>query len=115
MSKELRTMEFNFRRIHPGLGKTQSKIMDILEDELETWGMIGIYDLASKVYYPDLRGATEWMYDKYPVTKSQINTVRRAVKALKKRSLVKRILVTPVKSSKGIRYRKVVGIVSDKY
>lgn len=107
-------MEFKFKRIHPGIGKTQKKIMDILEGEVRTWGWMPIDDLTAKVYHPDLREATMWMGDEYPITKSQINTVRRAVTALGKRGLVK-TMITPVESRKGIRYWKVVGILSDKY
>ena len=104
---------FRFERLHPGIGKTQRKIMDILEEEGKTWGMMGIEHLTAKVYYPDLRGATIWMGDEYPITKSQINTVRRAVQALGKRGLVK-TRIKAVKSPKGIRYWKLVGILSDK-
>ena len=118
MSKDLQTIDMsNAKRIPIGIGKTQRKIMQILEKEGKEWGtkgMMGIENLTSKVYYPDLRGATLWMGDDYPITKSQINTVRRAVRALEKRGLVK-TRITPVESKKGIRHWKVVGILSDKY
>lgn len=115
MNKDLQTIDMsNVRWFHPGLGKTQSKIMDILEDEVRTWGWMGIDNLTSKVYHSDLRGDTMWDGNKYPITKSQINTVRRAVGALSKRGLVKTV-ITPVESPKGIRYMKVIGILSDKY
>lgn len=115
MNKNLQTIDMsNVKWIHPGIGKTQSKILDILEDEVRTWGWMGIENLTSKVYYPDLRGATLWDADEYPTTKSQINSVRRAVKALGKRGLVN-TMITPVESPKGIRYWRVVGILSDKY
>lgn len=102
--------DFKWRRIHPGIGKTQRKIMDILEERIEKkrqW--IGIENLTSKVYYPDLRGATLWMGDEYPITKSQINTVRRAVRALEKRGLVKTEKPS-IPSSRGWRPCKVVGL-----
>lgn len=115
MNKDLQTIDMsNVRWFHPGLGKTQSKIMDILAEEEKTWGWMPIGDLTSKVYHPDLRGATMWDGSEYPITKSQIKSVRRAVKALGKRGLVKEI-ITPVESRKGIRYWKVIGILSDKY
>lgn len=113
MSKDSHAMEVKWIRIYPGIGKTQKKIMDILEDEVKTWGWMGIENLTSKVYYSDLRGATMWMGDEYPITRSQINTVRRAVKTLGKRGLVN-TMITPVESLKGVRYWKVVGIISDK-
>ncbi len=109
--------DFKWHRIYPGLGKTQSRIMQILEEEGKAWGtkgMMGIENLTSKVYYPDLRGATMWMGDEYPITKSQYNNVHRAVRALEKRGLVKTNIV-PLESLKGIRYRKTVGILPDKY
>ena len=112
MSKDLQNMEFKWIRIHPGLGKTQSKIMDILEEELKTWGRMGIDDLTAKVYHPDLRGVTLWMGDEFSVTSSQISTVRRAVKALKKRGLVKHIMLS---GGKGIRGLKLSDVLSDKF
>ena len=114
MNKDLQTMEVKWIRIHPGLGKTQSKIMDILEEETKTWGDMGIEHLTAKVYYPDLHGDTMWMEDDCPITKSQINTVRRAVKALEKRGLVK-TMIKPIATLAGYRQMKVVGILSDKY
>ncbi len=114
MSKDLKTIDMsNVRWIHPRLGKIQSRIMQILEEEVKTWGWMRIEDLTYKVYHPDLRGETMWMGDEYPITKSQINTVRRAVKTLQmRRGLIKNTMITPVKSAKGIRYRRVVGILS---
>ena len=115
MNKDLQTINMSkVRWFYPGIGKTQRKIMDILEDEVRTWGWMGIDNLTSKVYHSDLRGATMWDGNEYPITKSQINSVRRAVKALGKRGLVK-TMITPVESPKGIRYWRVVGILSDKY
>ena len=115
MNKDLQTIDMsNVRWFHPGLGKTQSKIMDILEDKGKTWERIPIDELTAKVYHPDLRRATTWTMEDYPITRSQINSVRRAVKALGKRGLVN-TMITPVESPKGIRYWKVVGILSDKY
>jgi len=114
MSKDLQTMKFNFKRIHPGLGKTQSKIMDVLEEEGKIWGGMPIQFLTAKVYHSDLRGATMWMGDEYPIAKSQLNSVRRAVKSLEKRGLVKTD-ISSIESSKGRRRCKVVGIISERY
>jgi len=92
--------------------KTKEKIMDILKDEDKTWGGIPIGCLTSKVYHPDLRGATMWMGDEYPITRSQINTVRRTVGELEQRGLVKTML-KPVGTRAGYRHMKVVGIPSE--
>ncbi len=113
MNKDLQTIDMsNVRWIHPGIGKTQSKILDILEDELETWGRMGIDDLTAKVYHPELRGVTLWKGDEFSVTSSQISTVRRAIKALKKRCLIKHIMLS---GGKGIRGLKLSDVLSDKY
>jgi hypothetical protein len=114
MSKDLQNMEFNFRSFYPGLGKTQSKIMKILEEESKTWGGIPIDCLTAKVYYPDLRGATMWDGNEYITTKSQINTIHIAVKALEKRCLVE-TRHKPVGTRAGLRHMKLVSIPSDKY
>lgn len=123
MSKDLPVIDMsNAKRIHIGLGKIQSRIMRIMEEEVKTWGMemegptwelMDIEDLTSKVYYSDLRGVTTWMGDEYPITKSQINTVRRAVGRLEKRGLVT-TAITFVESPKG-NSKLLVGILSDKY
>ena len=89
MNKDLQTINMsNVRWIHPGLGKTQSKIMDILEKTKELGGHIGMKLLAYLVYQPELdfsemRGSAE-----NPATRSQLNSVYRAVRSLKKRGLV---------------------------
>ena len=88
MSKDLHTMEVKWIRIHPGLGKTQKKIMEILEKQKEFGGHIGMKLLVYLVYQPELdfsemRGSAE-----NPATRSQLNSVRRAVRSLKKRGLV---------------------------
>jgi hypothetical protein len=115
MNKDSQTIDIsNVRWFHPGLGKTQSKIMDILENKAKTWGWIPIYNLTAKVYWSELCGDIMWDGNEYPITKSQLNSVRRAVKALEKRGLVKTMII-PVGTPKGIRYMKVVGILSDKY
>lgn len=114
MSKDLQTidMEFKFRRIPIGLGKTQSKIMDILvEYEARTLEWTPIDELTAKVYHPDLHRATEWIMEDYPITRSQINTVHRAVKSLEKGGLVK-TMIRPVGTRAGWRHMKAIGIIT---
>lgn len=105
------SLEFNFTRIHFGLGKTQQKIMDILEEERTGWAIMDNDSLTSKVYYPDLRGVKLWKGKDYPVTRSQLNTVRKSVKALERRGLVKTEVIFFM-SNNGARYGKGVSIVT---
>jgi len=119
MSKDLQTVDMsNAKRIHKRLGKIQRRIMRIMEEEEKKWGMevegptyelMDIEDLIAKVYYPDLRGVTMWMGDDYPVTRSQINTVYRAVKALEKRGLV----ITADTFVDSPNWKQLVGILQD--
>ncbi len=113
MSKDLQTidMELKFRWIPIGLGKTQRKIMDILEYEARKWEWTPIDELTSKIYHPDLREATGWTMEDYPITRSQINTVHRAVKSLEKRGLVKTI-IRPIGTRAGWRNMKAIGIIT---
>ena len=110
MNKDLQTIDMsNVKWIHPGIGKTQKRILDILEEEGKIWEWIPIQFLTAKVYHSDLRGDTMWMSDVYPIAKSQLNSVRRAVKSLEKRGLVKTD-ISSIQSSKGWRFCKVVEI-----
>ena len=91
MNKDLQTIDMsNVRWIHPGLGKTQRKILGILKEESKRWEFIPMDELTAKVYHPDLRRVNTWTMEDYPITRSQTETVRKAVKALKKRGLVKK-------------------------
>lgn len=112
MSKDSQTMEVKWIRIYPGLGKTQYAIKNILEDEGKIWEWIPIENLTAKVYYPDLRGDAKWMWEDYPVTRSQTNTVHRAVKSLEKIGLVK-TMKSPVWTRVGFRNMTVVGNPSE--
>ena len=100
---------FNFARIHFGLGKIQQKIMDILEEEGTEWAIMDNDSLTSKVYYPDLHGIKLWSGKDYPVTRSQLNTVRKSVKALERRGLVKTEVIFFM-SNNGARYGKGVSL-----
>ena len=95
MKKDSQTIDIsNVRWFHPGLGKTQRKIMDILE-KLKG-DNITLKPLVYQVYHPELDLSEMKSSGEYPVTRSQLNSVRRAVKILKKRGLVwKEILRTP--------------------
>lgn len=108
-------MTFKIKRIYPALGKVQLAIMRVAEEEIEkTWPWMGIESLTSKVYYPALRGVTMWMGDEYPITRSQRNSVRRAVKSLARRGLVNARL-SPITSRKGTLRWELLGIVSKGY
>lgn len=86
MSKDLKNIDVSDAKRKPiGLGKTQRKIMDILEKL--NGDNITMKPLAYRVYHPELDFSEMSIHFKYPVTRSQLNSVRRAVKILKKRDL----------------------------
>lgn len=81
-----------------GLGKTQHRIMDIL-DNIEHDVKIRLYlpdppsvtrgSIPLSVIYPELKDITGYYsVSDYPVTKSQVGNVYRAIRALKRRGLV---------------------------
>lgn len=88
-----------WKKIRPGLGKTQRGIMNILEKHKERNKELG-YDgelggnmdtkpLASLVYNPELDLSKMPRGPVYPITRSQFNSVHRAAKTLEKRGLVR--------------------------
>jgi len=96
-----------FRRIHPGLGETQRKILDILEQK-EKPTMLGIAVLATRVYHPE-----RYSKDHYHYTKNEYSSTHRAVRSLERRGLVKTEIL-PIDGFKGKRVNlKTVGLLEE--
>jgi len=96
-----------FKRLHPGLGETQRKILDILEQK-EKPTMLGIAVLATRVYHPE-----RYSKDHYHYTKNEYNSTHRAVRSLERRGLVKTEII-PITGFKGKRVNlKTVGLLEE--
>ena len=108
MSKDLQTIDMsNAKRIPIGVGETQRKILNILEQKEEPT-MLGIAVLATRVYHPERYSKNHYHY-----TKSEYSSMHRAVRSLERRGLVKTEIVpiTGFKGKKGKRvHLKVVGL-----
>jgi len=89
-----------FKRLHPGLGETQRKILDILEQK-EKPTMLGIAVLATRVYHPE-----RYSKDHYHYTKNEYNSTHRAVRSLERRGLVRTELV-PISGFRGKKDKRV--------
>jgi DNA-binding MarR family transcriptional regulator len=89
-----------FKRLHPGLGETQRKILDILEHG-EKSTALGIALLATKVYHPE-----RYSKDRYHYTKSEYSSIHRTVRSLEKRGLVRTELV-PIRRFRGKKDKRV--------
>ena len=96
--------DFNFKRVHFGLGKTQQKILDILGDTQRD--MLGIKVLATRVYHPELERSCD---EGYNYTKSQYNSVSRAVRSLEESGLVRTDTI-PIRQNGRQVNVKVVGL-----
>ncbi len=107
----LKWEDFNFKRVRFGFGRIQRRILGDLEDTQRD--MLGLKVLTCQIYHSESGQLCDGCDGPYVYTKSQYNSVSRAIKSLERSKLLRTDIIPVQENGRQVNV-KVVGFPKTK-